>query len=88
MPTAASITEVRKVAAKAVELRAYAKHGDGYCRFSGGSIPTTFLFSDEACTQPLGWQRGLLDDGSVWVGDISTPYRVMLVGAAQARKAA
>jgi hypothetical protein len=65
-------------------IEAFAKHSVGYCRYSGGSIPTTFVFSDEACTRPLGWQHGLLEDGAVWFGAFNEVHRLTLVGAERA----
>ena len=41
----------------------FAKHG---LAGRGMSEPTTFMFSDEAMTRPLGWTNGFLPDGAIY----------------------
>ena len=61
----------------------YAKHG---LAGRGMSEPTTFMFSDEAMTRPLGWVNGFLPDGAIY--EVSLCERRVLRVAAQVARAA
>lgn len=57
----------------------FAKHG---LAGRGMSEPTTFMFSDEAMTRPLGWTNGFLPDGAIY--EVSLCERRVLTVAAEA----
>ena len=61
----------------------FAKHG---LAGRGMSEPTTFMFSDEAMTRPLGWTNGFLPDGAIY--EVSLCERRVLRVAAQVARAA
>lgn len=61
----------------------YAKHG---LAGRGMSEPTTFMFSDEAMTRPLGWTNGFLPDGAIY--EVSLCERLVLRVVAQMARAA
>lgn len=61
----------------------FAKHG---LAGRGMSEPTTFMFSDEAMTRPLGWVNGFLPDGAIY--EVSLCERRVLRVLAEAERMA
>lgn len=60
----------------------FAEHGVGYDRFSGGQVPTTFLFGDAGKRVQLGWRHGHLAHGSVLATEFyGKSIRINLISA-------
>lgn len=67
----------------------FAEHGFGVDRFTGTSVPMTFMFRNEAKTRRAGWVAGHKADGELVEGACYGEFkRLHLMGAAAMKQAA